>query len=217
MVSLDAARDTQQHTLALHTIKIGIVDNDIVIEQLWNRSDCASPSTIRMLNGNTKKLSIDTFNPKSPANDLIDFLQRYANSTNEQHPAAANSKRTPFSWCNINMQHVGLSLIAVAASARAILMAEKRMLDLASPVYVLGDLHGNFTDVMHFERMLWHLTPTLSPTNILCLGDYVDRGTSSVEVIAYLLAYKVMNPRKMFLIRGNHEIRDIQKSFTFHQ
>lgn len=70
---------------------------------------------------------------------------------------------------------------------------------------------------MHFEQVLWHMSPNLSPCNLLFLGDYVDRGPCGVEIIAYLFAYKVQNPKKMLLLRGNHEVRDIQKVFTFYK
>ena len=39
----------------------------------------------------------------------------------------------------------------------------------------------------------------------------------SWQVISYLFAQKVLAPSKFVLIRGNHEIRDIQKMFTFHR
>ena len=37
------------------------------------------------------------------------------------------------------------------------------------------------------------------------------------QVVAYLFAQKLLAPTKFFLIRGNHEIRETQKLFTFYK
>ena len=44
----------------------------------------------------------------------------------------------------------------------------------------------------------------------------IDRGDFGLEVTLFLFAQKILARDKIFLIRGNHELRTIQKYFTFH-
>jgi serine/threonine-protein phosphatase 5 len=46
-------------------------------------------------------------------------------------------------------------------------------------------------------------------------GDFVDRGSFSVEVIVCLLAWKACNPNSMHLTRGNHEAKSMNKLYGF--
>lgn len=85
--------------------------------------------------------------------------------------------------------------------------SEPRLLRLKSPAYVFGDFHGNIADLLTFAKTMWPLGIHLSPGTFLFLGDYVDRGMFGIEVLAYLFAQKMMLPDKVFLLRGNHEVK----------
>lgn len=79
-------------------------------------------------------------------------------------------------------------------------------------VTVCGDTHGQYYDLLHiFER-----NGLPSATNpYLFNGDFVDRGSFSVEVIMTLLAYKVACPESMHLTRGNHETLSMNSVYGF--
>ena len=93
-----------------------------------------------------------------------------------------------------------------------IFSSEPRILKLKSPVYVFGDFHGNMADLIAFSKILWPLGMHLTPGSFLFLGDYVDRGQYSIEVLSYLFAQKIMLPDKVFMLRGNHELRAVNIS-----
>ena len=55
----------------------------------------------------------------------------------------------------------------------------------------------------------------LDNQKVLFLGDYVDRGLYGIEVMAYLFALKVHSPANVFLLRGNHETREMTSFYNF--
>ncbi|KEG07621.1 serine/threonine protein phosphatase-like protein [Trypanosoma grayi] len=96
----------------------------------------------------------------------------------------------------------------ILAKARPIFEAESLFPCIVAPTFVLGDIHGNFEDLAFFLRniLIFH-DLRLTPANILCLGDYVDRGPFSLECLMLLLSLKISHPSKVVMLRGNHEDR----------
>jgi serine/threonine-protein phosphatase 2B catalytic subunit len=83
----------------------------------------------------------------------------------------------------------------------SMLKKEPNLLKLKDPVTVVGDIHGQYYD---FVKML-DVGGDPENTKYLFLGDYVDRGSFSVEVVLLVYAVKLNYPKTVFLLRGNHE------------
>jgi len=68
-----------------------------------------------------------------------------------------------------------------------------------------------------FIEQVFGLGGKVGEKKYLFLGDYVDRGEMSVEVMALLLAYKIQYPKNIFLLRGNHESQSMTTNYSFRQ
>ncbi|CAI2340077.1 unnamed protein product [Caenorhabditis sp. 36 PRJEB53466] len=76
---------------------------------------------------------------------------------------------------------------SVIAEVQTIFTAEKTLIDLDPPCVVVGDLHGQFNDLINMFVLLGRPPETV----YVFTGDYVDRGQMSLEVIMLLFAYKI--------------------------
>jgi serine/threonine-protein phosphatase 2B catalytic subunit len=69
----------------------------------------------------------------------------------------------------------------------ATVKAEPNIVKMQDPVTVVGDIHGQYYDLLK----LLEVGGNPEDTKYLFLGDYVDRGSFSIECVILLYAIKV--------------------------
>ncbi len=74
------------------------------------------------------------------------------------------------------------------------------------PIYAIGDIHGRHDLLQRAEQAIAEDASKLPGRKlIVTLGDYIDRGPSSAQVISHLMAAPPQNFDRICLT-GNHEI-----------
>ena len=101
----------------------------------------------------------------------------------------------------------------VCDKSKEILMKESSILEISPPITLVGDIHGQFQDLMEIFYQQGYPKDGIS---FIFIGDYVDRGLNSVEVLLTLLILKIQFPKQIFLTRGNHESRMITQQYGFY-
>ncbi|KAK7195766.1 protein phosphatase [Novymonas esmeraldas] len=100
--------------------------------------------------------------------------------------------------------HQRFTSLITALHAR---LAEGRpVLRLASPLLCAGDLCGSFADLLLLldnAAYFGHWSALHTP--LLLLGNYVDVGWHSVEVVMLLCCWAYLQPDSVHLLRGPHE------------
>jgi hypothetical protein len=137
----------------------------------------------------------------------VDHRVGLAHATMAQLLAMYDRSNGTFCHTAANRQQLRWSIALLCGPVIEILKTEQACLPaVPQPLLTFGDLHGSFADLAFaFAHACPLRDVRYAFTKTLFLGDYVDRGASSVEVVAFLLAWKFLAPRSVFLLRGNHE------------
>lgn len=139
--------------------------------------------------------------PRLQQNDAVtlDFINDMLNAFRDQKPL-----------------HIRYAIIIILA-AKKIMDALPNVVELPvqndNHITVCGDVHGQFYDLANGIFKQNGFPSAKNP--YLFNGDFVDRGSFSVEVILTLLAFKVWCPEAIHLTRGNHESVNMNRIYGF--
>jgi diadenosine tetraphosphatase ApaH/serine/threonine PP2A family protein phosphatase/Ca2+-binding EF-hand superfamily protein len=132
-----------------------------------------------------------------------------------EHTAGLHS----IDWRGLNLATAG-EILQLCDSVSVLLKDEDSLVSANFPARLYGDIHGNLPDlVQFFNKYSWpdKRKGDILSMNYVFMGDFVDRGSFSVEVVTLLFALKVLYPTRVFLIRGNHEDRNMNMHYGFRK
>jgi serine/threonine-protein phosphatase 2A catalytic subunit len=154
----------------------------------------------------------------TPISADIPASVRTGNSNNIGESSASSSEKTYndlegwLSKLSVGTPLAESEVKSLCDMARETLLNESNVQPVPAPVTVCGDIHGQWHDLME----LFRIGGSAPDTNYLFMGDYVDRGYYSVETVSMLVCLKVRYPDRVFILRGNHESRQITQVYGFY-
>lgn len=92
-------------------------------------------------------------------------------------------------------------VIDICEKVKKLFMEETSILNLYSPITIVGDIHGHILDLFRILNK-FGMPPR---RKFVFLGDLVDRGEFSIETVIIVFLLKIIYPDYVYLIRGNHE------------
>lgn len=117
-------------------------------------------------------------------------------------------RNTPGQRVQLPIEHIN----TICHASREAFAKEPTLIRLRAPVVIVGDIHGQYYDLLR----IFQSQGVPPEKTFLFLGDYVDRGKYSIEVMTLLLALKLQYPNNIHLLRGNHECGNITKIYGFY-
>ncbi|KAK8870673.1 hypothetical protein M9Y10_008560 [Tritrichomonas musculus] len=137
--------------------------------------------------------------------DIFNFYFQVIQNLNMADPYGSGQSNLVFPIIPINI------LVQLNQTVSQIFSKEPYLLNICCDVNVVGDLHGHIFDLFRILRTIGFPPDK----NYLFLGDFVDRGEFSLETITFIFILKVLFPKNIFIIRGNHEFADMYSRCGF--
>ena len=177
---------------------------DILVNKNHNNAN-SSNQNIKTINNSEKK--------ESSNSSLIQIIKETPEEINERLDKLINKLLLAKEYKpNTEIDLLEEEIKWVIIKSYEIIKNQPVFIELNSPINICGDVHGQFYDLLR----LFNYGGEPPKANYLFLGDYVDRGKNSLETIVLLLCYKIKYPENFFMLRGNHESDNINKTYGFY-
>jgi hypothetical protein len=100
---------------------------------------------------------------------------------------------------------------------RLIPSLQKKILeeDCKSAVFYVGDSHGSIWDSFLVIDFFFKIITKDPHAKFVFVGDYVDRNPWDLQNLAFIVAFALLCPNNVILLRGNHEDRTINTHYGF--
>jgi len=102
-------------------------------------------------------------------------------------------------------------VVDIVHECNSVFKREPQLIQISGDYNIIGDIHGHLGDLVRVLKICG-LPPS---SKFLFLGDIVDRGENSLECILLVYCLKILFPDHVFIIRGNHEYRDLCSNYGF--
>jgi len=103
-----------------------------------------------------------------------------------------------------------------------IFFVQKMVVKPGAKIVIVGDRHGDihslnkfFSEQIQKKYIDEELKIIKQDIYFVFLGDYVDRGCNGCELLYVLAQFKMKNPHRVVLLRGNHEDFDMNGEYGF--
>ena len=83
--------------------------------------------------------------------------------------------------------------------------------------YFVGDTHGAFDEVYQLINYFVQIFQVRSDIKVIWLGDTIDRNPYDLQNLAFIVAFWILFPQNVFLIRGNREDASVCSRYGFSE
>ena len=159
---------------------------------------------------------MDESSMDDPANDRVITEVIPPPMFNLSHTRLFPKRNVP-NWRELkeHLKHEGrldkADILQIISIFTNIVKSENNIVKIQDPVITVGDIHGQYYDLLKLIEKGGDPTKT----KYVFLGDYVDRGSFSIECVLYLMSLKINFKSTIYMLRGNHECRQLTSYFNF--
>ena len=115
-------------------------------------------------------------------------------------------------------------VISICESAHQAFLQQESLVEISlkitqnKDVIIIGDTHGQFSDFVNLLDLAEIMKEEDIPKkHVIVNGDFVDRGSQSMEIALVLFYLKQRYPENFTILRGNHESLQMSSRYGFQQ